>query len=46
LTQILPTILPELFGGSDPAGSQRATTAVLQMKKLEIDKLKQAYAGE
>jgi hypothetical protein len=29
--------LPELCGGSDPAGSQRALKAVLQMKKLEID---------
>jgi GNAT superfamily N-acetyltransferase len=30
--------------GPDPAGSQRAMSAMLQMKKLDIDKLKVVYA--
>jgi predicted 3-demethylubiquinone-9 3-methyltransferase (glyoxalase superfamily) len=41
--QIVPTELGELLGGPDPAGSQRAMKAMLQMKKLEIETLRQAY---
>ena len=37
--QIVPTALPELLGDPDPAKSQRVMEAMLQMKKLEIDKL-------
>jgi predicted 3-demethylubiquinone-9 3-methyltransferase (glyoxalase superfamily) len=43
--QVVPTILPELLDGQDHAGAQRAMKAMLQMKKLDIAKLKQAYAG-
>jgi predicted 3-demethylubiquinone-9 3-methyltransferase (glyoxalase superfamily) len=43
--QVVPPILPELLGGKDHAGAQRAMKAMLQMKKLDIAKLKQAYAG-
>ncbi|MES2353651.1 MAG: VOC family protein [Pseudomonadota bacterium] len=43
--QIVPSILPELIGDPDSKKSQRAMTALMQMKKLDIDKLKQAYAG-
>lgn len=43
--QIVPTVLPELIMDPDPKKSQRAMQAMLQMKKLEIDKLKQAAAG-
>lgn len=38
--QIVPAILPELM--SDPARAGRVTNAFLQMKKLDIEKLKQA----
>jgi predicted 3-demethylubiquinone-9 3-methyltransferase (glyoxalase superfamily) len=43
--QIVPTILPELLGDPDSEKSQRAMQAMLQMKKLDIEKLKQAFAG-
>jgi predicted 3-demethylubiquinone-9 3-methyltransferase (glyoxalase superfamily) len=44
--QVVPRILPELLGGSDPAKSQRAMKALLKMKKLNIEELKRAYSGE
>ena len=43
--QIVPTILPELLTDKDPARSQRVMKVMLQMKKLDIAKLKQAYEG-
>jgi len=43
--QIVPTILPEMLTSTDYEKSQRAMAAMMQMKKLDIDKLKQAYAG-
>ena len=43
--QITPSAIYETVGGPDPAGAQRATEAMLQMKKLDINKLRQAYAG-
>jgi predicted 3-demethylubiquinone-9 3-methyltransferase (glyoxalase superfamily) len=42
--QIVPTILPELVSG-DAAKSNRVMRAVMQMDKLDIAKLKQAYEG-
>jgi len=41
--QIVPTILGELLGDKDPVKAQRVTHAMLQMKKLDIEVLKQAY---
>ncbi len=42
--QIVFTILGELLhGGNDPKKSQSAMKAMLQMTKLDIAKLKQAY---
>jgi predicted 3-demethylubiquinone-9 3-methyltransferase (glyoxalase superfamily) len=41
--QIIPSILGELLSDPDPAKSQRVMQAMLQMKKLDIAKLKQAY---
>ena len=38
--QIVPTIIAELM--SDPAKAQRVTHAFMQMKKLDIEKLKNA----
>jgi predicted 3-demethylubiquinone-9 3-methyltransferase (glyoxalase superfamily) len=44
--QIVPTVLPELLGGSDRAGAQRAMQAMLQMVKLDIAGLRRAYEGK
>ena len=41
--QIVPAILPELLSGSDTKKTQSVTRAFLQMKKFDIEKLKQAY---
>jgi predicted 3-demethylubiquinone-9 3-methyltransferase (glyoxalase superfamily) len=43
--QIVPTVLPELVGDPDSEKSERAMHAMLQMKKLDIEQLKRAYAG-
>jgi predicted 3-demethylubiquinone-9 3-methyltransferase (glyoxalase superfamily) len=43
--QVVPTVLPEMVGDPDSAKSQRAMEAMLQMKKIDIDQLKRAYAG-
>ena len=40
--QIVPTILGELLGSKEPGKSQRVMQKVLQMKKLDIDTLKEA----
>ena len=41
--QIIPRILGELMSDPDPAKSQRVMAAMLQMKKIDIAGLKQAY---
>ena len=41
--QIVPSILGQLIGGPDPVKAGRAMQAMLQMKKLDIAKLRQAY---
>ncbi|MFD1214228.1 VOC family protein [Arthrobacter sp. GCM10027362] len=41
--QVVPTILPELLGSPDTAKSRRAMRAMLQMKKLDIAVLQQAF---
>ena len=43
--QVIPTRLPELVGDPDPERAQRATAAMLQMKKIDIDALEKAAAG-
>jgi len=40
--QIIPTILDELLNDPDPEKSQRVMKVMLQMEKLDIEKLKQA----
>lgn len=42
--QIIPRILIELLNHPDIATSQNVTTAMLQMKKIEIDELKRVAA--
>ena len=41
--QIIPTALGELLGDKDPEKSKRVMEAMLQMHKIDIAKLKQAY---
>jgi predicted 3-demethylubiquinone-9 3-methyltransferase (glyoxalase superfamily) len=43
--QIIPTILGELMGDKDAEKAQRVMKAMLQMKKIDSTKLKQAYQG-
>jgi predicted 3-demethylubiquinone-9 3-methyltransferase (glyoxalase superfamily) len=40
--QVVPTILPQLLHDPDPEKSRKAMHAMLQMKKIDIDALKQA----
>ncbi len=44
--QIVPTELSELVGDPDSEKSQRAMKAMLQMKKIDIEGIKQAYGQE
>jgi predicted 3-demethylubiquinone-9 3-methyltransferase (glyoxalase superfamily) len=41
--QIVPSELNELLGGRDVEGSNRAMQAMLQMKKIDIAKMRKAY---
>lgn len=43
--QIVPVALSNFIGGPDPAGSQRAVQAMLQMRKLDLATLQRAYEG-
>ena len=43
--QIVPTALLDMLTDPDSEKSQRAMQAMLQMKKIEIDALKRAFAG-
>jgi predicted 3-demethylubiquinone-9 3-methyltransferase (glyoxalase superfamily) len=44
--QIVPTALVQYLGGPDRAGAQRAMQAMMQMVKLDIAGLKNAYEGK
>ena len=41
--QIVPTILGKLLGDNDPAKASRVMQAMMQMKKIDIKGLQQAY---
>jgi len=43
--QIVPSVVPELLQDPDPEKSKRVMQAIFQMKKIDIARLKQAYAG-
>jgi len=43
--QVIPTVLPDMLGDPDTNKSQPVMRAMLQMKKLDIAKLKEAYDG-
>ncbi len=41
--QVIPTVLGEMLNDPDPEKARRVTKAMLQMKKIEIKGLKEAY---
>ena len=43
--QVVPIVLLEMLSDPDTAKSQRAMTAMLKMKKLDIAALRRAYAA-
>lgn len=43
--QVVPSVMPQLIGGPDKAGSARAMQAMMQMRKLDIATLQAAYDG-
>ncbi len=43
--QIVPTVLLDMLSSADTAAAQRAFTAMLGMKKLDISALQRAYEG-
>lgn len=43
--QIVPTALGRMLGDKDPAKANRVMQAMLQMDKIEIRELEEAYAG-
>ncbi len=44
--QVVPKILPDLVGDTNSEKSDRAMSAIMQMKKLDIEALKRAYDGQ
>lgn len=44
--QIVPTVLSEMLKDKDPAKAKRVMEAMLQMKKIDIKALQQAYDQE
>jgi predicted 3-demethylubiquinone-9 3-methyltransferase (glyoxalase superfamily) len=44
--QVFPKELIDLVGDPDSANSQRAMKAMLQMKKIDIETIRQAYQGK
>jgi predicted 3-demethylubiquinone-9 3-methyltransferase (glyoxalase superfamily) len=43
--QVVPSALPQMLTGGDEASQDRMMTAVMTMRKFDLDRLKQAYAG-
>lgn len=43
--QVVPRVFYELISDPDPTRSQRVTTALFAMQKIDIDTLQRAYAG-
>ena len=43
--QVNPTVLSEMLSDPDKKKANRVMEAMLKMKKIDIDKLKKAYAG-
>jgi predicted 3-demethylubiquinone-9 3-methyltransferase (glyoxalase superfamily) len=43
--QVTSPEMMKYLGGPDPEGSKRATEAMLQMKKIDLEEMKRAYLG-
>ena len=43
--QVVPTVLIEMLQDKDPEKSKRVMTAVLKMKKIEVEALRRAFGG-
>ena len=43
--QIIPTVLQELLGSTDPVVAQKATKAMLEMVKIDVAALQKAVAA-
>jgi predicted 3-demethylubiquinone-9 3-methyltransferase (glyoxalase superfamily) len=41
--QVIPSVLGSMLGDKDPVKAKRVLNAMLQMNKIELDGLKQAY---
>jgi len=44
--QVTPTVLVDMLNDKDPKKAGRVMKAMMQMQKIEINKLKAAYAGK
>ena len=44
--QVTPTVLIDMLNDKDPKKAERVMKAMMQMQKIEINKLKAAYAGK
>lgn len=44
--QIVPSQMREYLGGPDPAGAQRAVDAMMQMRKIDLAVIREAYEGQ
>ena len=44
--QIVPTVLTKMLKDQDPQKAKRVMEAMIQMKKIDIQTLKQAYEGQ
>ena len=44
--QIVPTVLIEMLHDKDAKKSERVMNAMMQMQKIDIETLKEAYAGK
>jgi predicted 3-demethylubiquinone-9 3-methyltransferase (glyoxalase superfamily) len=44
--QIIPSALGQMLGDKDPTKSKRVMAAMLQMRKIDVGKLRQAYEGK
>lgn len=43
--QVIPKVLPQVLSGPDREGAARAMQAMLQMTKIDVAKLREAYDG-
>jgi predicted 3-demethylubiquinone-9 3-methyltransferase (glyoxalase superfamily) len=43
--QVVPSALPQMLAGGDEVRQDRMMTAIMAMKKFDLERLKQAYAG-